>query len=181
MKRTFTIAAALLLASCDTLGYPPGDPYGAPEPYPPVDPFPPPQPYPPGGPYGLPQPYPPGGPYAPAAPVEACPIESSRDWRASVATIAGPEARTILTVTGTVVARTGGYRMEFVPDLTVIRSYPVQMVARLLAIPPDGPATQALATHRVRWQWPLAGPVGTVAIRCGDRTLANITPVGTGG
>ncbi len=87
----------------------------------------------------------------------------------------------MLTVTGTVVARTGGYRMEFVPDLTVIKSYPVQMVARLLPIPPEGPATQALVTHAVRWQWPLAGPVGTVAIRCGDRTLANITPAGTGG
>ena len=85
----------------------------------------------------------------------------------------------MLNVTGTVVAPTGGYRIEFVPELTVIKSYPVQMVARLLAIPPDGPATQAQAAHPVRWQWPLAGPAGTVAVRCGDRTLANIAVNGS--
>ena len=162
-------AAALLLASCDTMGSPP-EPYYPPAGYPP-QPYPqpyPPQPYPP-------QAYPPVAPYAPVAPVEACPIQSSRNWRAWVTTEAGPPARSILHVTGTVVAPTGGYRIEFVPELTVIKSYPVQMVAQLLAIPPDGPATQALAPHDVRWQWPLAGPAGTVAIRCGDRTLANVT------
>jgi hypothetical protein len=83
----------------------------------------------------------------------------------------------MLNVTGTVVAPSGGYRIEFVPELTVIKSYPVQMVAQLLPIPSEGPATQALVAHNVRWQWPLAGPAGTVAIRCGDRTLANIASV----
>jgi hypothetical protein len=83
----------------------------------------------------------------------------------------------MLNVTGTVIAPSGGYRIEFVPELTVIRSYPVQMVAQLLPIPPEGPATQAQAAHNVRWQWPLAGPVGTVAIRCGEKTLANISTV----
>ena len=138
----------------------------------------PPQSYPPGAPYP-PQAYPQGAPYPPAAPAEACPIQSSRDWRAWVTLEPGPPARSMLHVTGTVVAPTGGYRIEFVPELTVIKSYPVQMVAQLLPIPPEGPATQALAAHNVRWQWPLAGPVGTVAIRCGDRTLANISTVGS--
>jgi hypothetical protein len=106
-------------------------------------------------------------------------VTSSRNWRAWVTTESGPPPRSLLHVTGTVVAPTGGYRIEFVPELTVIKSYPVQMVAQLLPIPPQGPATQALVPHNVRWQWPLAGPVGTVAIRCGDRTLANITAVGS--
>jgi hypothetical protein len=106
-------------------------------------------------------------------------VTSSRNWRAWVTTEPGPPARSMLHVTGTVVSPTGGYRIEFVPELTVIKSYPVQMVAQLLAIPPEGPATQALVSHNVRWEWPLAGPVGTVAIRCGDRTLANITAVGS--
>jgi hypothetical protein len=68
--------------------------------------------------------------------------------------------------------------MEFVPNLTVLRSYPVQAIARLLPIPPQGPATQALVTHDVRWQWPMMGPVGSVTIRCGTQDLARITPVG---
>lgn len=188
-------ATALLLASCDTVGPPQDDPYAPPPPYPgdayPPQPYPPapypPQPYPP-APYPPqtyppqtypPAPYPPGAPYPPAAPVEACPIESSRNWRAWVTTEPGPPPRSMLTVTGTVVAPTGGYRIEFVPELTVIKSYPVQMVAQLLPIAPQGPATQALVAHNVRWQWPLAGPVGTVAIRCGDKTLANISAVGS--
>lgn len=159
MQRMIAAAAALLLASCDTMGYPPSDPYGEPAPYP-GDPL------------------PPSGPYSPAGPVNACPIESSRDWRATVTAPAGPDARPMLVVSGTVVAPTGGYRMEFVPNLTVLRSYPVQVIARLLPIPPQGPATQALVTHDVRWQWPLTGPVGSVSIRCGTQTLARVAPVG---
>ncbi len=176
MKRIHAASAALLLASCDTVGPPPGGPYREPAPYPPVDqypgsePYPPVEPYPPGDPYG-PGAYPPGGP------VNACPITSSRDWRASV-TAPGPGMRPMLVVAGTVVAPTGGYRMEFVPNLTILKSYPAQAVARLLPIPPQGPATQALVTHDVRWQWPLTGPVGSVAIRCGTQTLAQIVPVG---
>jgi hypothetical protein len=165
MQRILAAATALLLASCDTMG-PQDGPYGAPEPYPPGAQY-------PGG-----DPYPPQMPYPPGGPIDACPIQSSRDWRARIAPGTGPETRTMLVLTGTVVAPTGGYRMEFVPNLTILRSYPAQAVARLLPIPPQGPATQALTTHDVRWQWPLAGPVGTVAIRCGDRTLAQITPIG---
>ena len=162
------------------MGSPRDGAYGPPPPPYPADAYPP-QPYPPQSypPQSYPpQPYPPGAPYPPVAPVEACPIQSSRNWRAWVTLEPGPPARSMLHVTGTVVAPTGGYRIEFVPELTVIKSYPVQMVAQLLPIPPEGPASQALASHNVRWQWPLAGPVGTVAIRCGDRTLSNISTVG---
>lgn len=165
-------AAALLLASCDTVGYPANDPYGAPAPYPPAEPYPPVDPYPPV------EPYPPGQAYPPGAPVDACPIESSRNWRASVIPATDSASRATLILTGTVVAPTGGYRMEFVPNLTVLRSQPVQVIARLLPIPPQGPATQALVTHDLRWQWPLTGPVGSVTIRCGTRELARIPVAG---
>jgi hypothetical protein len=163
-------AAGLLLASCET--YPQSDPYGAP--YPAEDPY---------GPADPPQPYPPATGYPPpdaqpAGPVGACPIASSRGGQARVDPTAGPDQRPTLIVNGTVVAPTGGYRMEFEPHLTERRSYPVQLVARLRPIPPEGPATQALTTHDIRWQWPLAtGPVGSVTIACGDRTLAQISPV----
>jgi hypothetical protein len=169
VKQSVAIAAAALaLAACDT--YPQGDPYGAP--YPPQDPYGtpyPPQPYPQQPPYGTPY---------PQQPVDACQIVSSRDWRATVDSTPGPDQRPTLVVSGTIVAPTGGYRMEFEPYLQVRESYPVQVVARLRAIPPQGPATQALTTHDVRWQWPLAsGPVGSVTIACGTQTLAQISPV----
>lgn len=179
MKRTLTtVATALILAGCDT--YPQGDPYGAP--YPPQDPYG--QPYPPQipqDPYGTPyppQPYPPQS--YPPAPMDSCAIVSSRDWRATVDSTPGPDQRPTLVVTGTIVAPTGGYRMEFEPYLQERRSYPVQVVARLRAIPPPAPATQALTTHDVRWQWPLqAGPVGSVTIACGSRTLAEVPVANT--
>jgi hypothetical protein len=150
-----------VLASCES--YPPSDPYGAP--YPPQDP------------YDAPS-YPPGA--QPPGLAGSCPIASSRDWQARVDTTLGPDQRPTLIVNGTVVAPSGGYRMEFEPHLTERRSYPVQLVARLRAIPPDGMATQALTTHDIRWQWPLArGPVGAVTIACGNQTLAEISPVPT--
>lgn len=168
MKQLLAVtAAALFLAACDT--YPPGDPYGAPyPPYPPQDPY--------GAPYPTQDPY--GTPPYPRAPIESCQIASSRDWRAWVDVSPGPDARPTLFVSGTVVAPTGGYRIEFLPQLQELRSYPVQVIARLLPIPPTGGATQALTTHDVRWQWPLqSGPVGSVTIACGDRTLAQVSPV----
>ena len=180
MQRIIAAAAALLLASCNTVGYPPNDPYGSPEPYPypPAEPYPPVDPYPPGQGYPPGPGYPPGQGYPPGAPVDACPIHSSRDWRASVIPATDSASRPTLVLTGTVVAPTGGYRMEFVPNLTVLRSYPVQVIARLLPIPPQGPATQALVTHDLRWQWPLTGPVGTVTIRCGTQDLAQVRVAG---
>lgn len=146
-------AAAALLSACQTI--PQDDPYGSPV----------------------------AGPYPPAADPVApgtCPIASSRDWRAWIDSSPESSDRPALVVTGTVVAPTGGYRMEFDPYLQAMRSYPVQLVATLRPMPPDGPATQALTTHDVRWQWPLqSSPVGAVMISCGSQTLARISPVGT--
>lgn len=179
MKSFLTAAAAaLLVAACET-AYPPSDPYGAP--YPPQDPYGDPAypPYPPQDPYGgqYPrQPQPPGELTGP------CPIASSRNWQASVDTDPAGGERPILVVSGTIVAPTGGYRMEFEPYLQQRqRGHPLQLVARLRPIPPEGPATQAQTIHDVRWQWPLqAGPVGSVTIACGDRALAEISPVPQG-
>lgn len=191
MKRILTAAtAALFLAACET-AYPPQDPYG--EPYPPQDPYG--QGYPPQEPYGDPgySPYPPQDPYGasdpaqpyppqayPPGPSGSCPIASSRNWQARLETTAGHDQLPTLVVTGTIVAPTGGYSMEFEPYLQSRRSRPVQLVATLRPNPPQGPATQAQTIHDVRWQWPIqTGPVGSVTIACGDRTLAEISPVPT--
>ena len=183
MRQILTAAtAALFLAACET-AYPSQDPYGPS--YPPQDPYGD-QGYPPQDPYGTPdpaQPYPPQT-YPPQAyqpgPAGSCPIASSRNWQARLDTTAGHDQLPTLVVTGTIVAPTGGYSMEFEPYLQSRRSRPVQLVARLRPNPPQGPATQAQTIHDVRWQWPVqTGPVGSVMIACGDRTLAEISPVPT--
>ena len=175
MKRLLLVsAAALLLAACDTMPqgqpYPPAYPGDAypPAPYPQGPGYPAPAPYP--TPY--PAPYPPG-------PQLSCPITSSRDWTAWVNAMPGPGARPMLIVTGKVVTRTGGYQVTFDRTLQIRKSYPAQAFATVTVFPPMGDASQAQVTHDLRGEWPLRQPVGTVEIRCGNETLANITPVAT--
>jgi hypothetical protein len=85
----------------------------------------------------------------------------------------------MLIVTGKVVTRTGGYQVTFDRTLQIRRSYPVQAFATVTVFPPMGGASQAQVTHDLRGEWPLRQPIGSVEIRCGSETLANITPVGT--
>jgi hypothetical protein len=179
VKRLFIIALAASLAACETMyppdpyGYP-GDPYGYPpypvEPYPPYPPYPPTDPYPPG------QAYPPAMPYPPLHPA-ACPITSSGDWRAWINRMPGGSAQPYLFVSGRVTTPTGGYQVVMERDLRIAESYPAQAFATVRATPPAGSATQVLVTHNVHGQWPLGQPIGSLVIRCGDRTLAQITPV----
>ena len=49
--------------------------------------------------------------------------------------------------------------------------------ASLVLFPPQGPATQALETHDVRWEWPIRQPVAMVTVRCGSRVLAQVAPM----
>ena len=172
MKRLLMVsAAALLLAGCDTM--PPGQSY--PPAYP-GDAYPP-APYPPSPGYPAPSPYPPA-PYSPG-PQLTCPITSSRDWTAWLNAMPGPGAQPKLIVTGKVVTATGGYQIAFDPSLQVTKRYPAQAFATLNVIPPSGPTTPAMVTQNVHWEWPLNLQIGSVEIRCGNETLANITPVAT--
>lgn len=159
MAKTFLAAAsALLVAGCAAYA-PPGTRY-------PVG-----QPYPDSG-YG-PQP----GAYPPTQ--APCPITRSGEWRAWVNTMPGPNARPTLHVTGKVVVPTGGYQIAFDPNLQVRETYPAQAFATLRVDPPSGPASQAVMTHDVRWQWPLSQQVGSLEVHCGSQTLATISPVET--
>ena len=138
-----------------------------PAPYP-QDPYPPA----PGG-------YPGQAPYQPSPP--ECLITSSREWTAWVNRMPGPGgARPMLVVTGKVVTPTGGFQVAFDPRMQVRESYPAQAFVTLQVADPDGaPASQAQVTHEVRWEWPLNQPVGSVIVRCGDKTLAEITRIQT--
>ena len=189
VKQAFAAATLLLLAGCETYGNPPPPPpptgsYGEPAPYPyPGDEpatLPPPGGY-PEGPY---QPAPPpgaypGGPYQPQPP--ECPITASRDWSAWVNAMPGPGARgPALVVSGKVVTATGGYQVAFDRYMQIRKGQPPQAFVTLYVAPPQGgAASQAASTHEVRWEWPLNQPVGSVVVRCGDKTLAEITSIQT--
>ena len=177
MKRAIAAAALLLLAGCDTFGNPPPPqgPYGAPAPYP----------YPGDEPYPGTEPYPPPPPGAyPGAPGQPqppeCPITASREWTAWVNAMPGPGARPALVVRGKVVTPTGGYQVAFDRIMQIRPGQPSQAFVTLYVAPPGGaPASQASSTHEVRWEWPLNQPVGSVVVRCGDKTLAEITNIQT--
>ena len=121
--------------------------------------------------------YPPPPP-PPGQAADGCGIIASRDWAAWVNAMPGPNARPTLIITGKADTPTGGYRLAW-RDLRVMESYPVQIDAELVAIPPAGAATQAIVTHDVRGQWPTQAPVGSVTVRCGGQVLARIAPVET--
>ena len=67
--------------------------------------------------------------------------------------------------------------VSFDQSLQIRRGYPVQAFVTLRVSPPAGPASQAIVTHEVRGEWPLGQRIDTVEIRCGEETLASITPV----
>lgn len=167
MMRILSIALAASLAACSTQNYdvPYGqDPYGYPGP-------------PPAPGYPAPPPAYPAPPYPGATPppeAAACPMTSSSNWRAAMAPPAAAGAEPRLVVSGTVVTPTGGYRAEFVPYLEFRGP---EAEARLVLFPPQGPATQALETHDVRWEWPVRQPVAMVTVRCGGRVLAQVAPM----
>jgi hypothetical protein len=171
VKQALAAAAFLILAACQTSPYG-QDPYGAPEPYP----YPGPAPYPN-------EPYPPQGPYAgqPTQPQPPeCPITASRDWQAWVNAMPAPNARPTLVVSGKVVTATGGHQVAFDRFLQIRRGQPPQAFVTLHVAGPEMPGSgQAAVTHEVRWDWPLGQPVGSVVIRCGDKTLAEITNIQT--
>lgn len=171
VKRILAAVALLALASCDTYQDqgpydPQTSPYPGPAPYPQ-------EPYPP-----APGPHPGSQPYQPAPP--ECPITSSRDWTAWVNRMPGPNSRPNLVVTGKVVTATGGFQVAFDRAMQIRESYPAQAFVTLYVADPDNsPVSQAQVTHEVRWEWPLNQPVGSVVVRCGDKTLAEITRIQT--
>ena len=115
-------------------------------------------------------------PASPGQPLAtACPITASSDWHAWVNAMPGPGAKPTLIVVGKVTVPTGGYRFDW-GDWRVMESYPVQVAGELIAIPPAEGATQAVVTQEVRGSFPIDPPVGSLAIRCGERELVRIAP-----
>ena len=117
-------------------------------------------------------------PAEPGRPTSDCPIVRSSGWQAHVNAMPGPNDNPRLIVRGDVTVPTGGYTLGLRMG-PVAESYPVQVTVRLIATPPDGPATQALETREVRGSFRSEERVGSVTVRCGNRVLARISPVET--
>ncbi|MEO6256764.1 MAG: hypothetical protein ABIO69_08145 [Sphingomicrobium sp.] len=124
---------------------------------------------------GYPAPnYPPPGAYPPG-PQLTCPVSNGREWRAWIDLMPGSAAPT-LHVTGKVTTSSGGYAVSFDRSLQIRRGYPAQAFVTVQVSPPTGGSTQALMTHELRGEWPLGQRIDSVEIRCGEQTLASITP-----
>src|SRR5688572_26176468 len=59
------------------------------------------------------------------------------------------------------------------------QGYPAQAFATLRVSPPQQGATQGVVIHDLRGEWPVNQQLGSVEIRCGEETLASISPVAT--
>ncbi len=114
----------------------------------------------------------------PNKPTSDCPIVRSSDWQAHVNAMPGPNDNPRLIVVGKVTVPTGGYKLALRMG-PIAESYPVQVTVYIDAIPPSGPATQALETRDVRGSWPSEQRVGSVTIRCGSRVLARLSNIET--
>ena len=120
----------------------------------------------------------PAPPPEPTGPSPDCPIVGSSDWRAHVDAMPGPNDNPQLIVSGKVTVPTGGYRLALRMG-QVAESYPVQVTVYLDAVPPAGPATQAIETREVRGSWRSEERVGSVTVRCGRRVLARVANIET--
>ncbi|HEY0148275.1 MAG TPA: hypothetical protein VGB70_04660 [Allosphingosinicella sp.] len=119
---------------------------------------------------------------APADPYySACKALSTRDWTAHVTLEKNPnifegEANTVL-VRGKVTVPTGGYDLAIEGGPLVRLKPPVQQVL-LRTTAPDGMATQAIVEEEVSGRVPFDRRAQSVAIRCGDATLARVPVTG---
>lgn len=115
-----------------------------------------------------------------AGPAADCPIIGASDWAAWINAMPGPPgSRPTLIVTGRVTVPSGGYQLALRLDPAVMENLPPQRTVWLDAVPPAGPASQALVTSEVRGQWPVSPPIGAVHVRCGGTVIARIDDVAT--
>ena len=111
----------------------------------------------------------------------ACKASATRDWTAQVdveknPNIFEPDVSTVL-VSGTVTVPTGGYSVAIEEGPLVQLEPPVQQVI-LRTEAPDGMATQAIVEQQVSGRVPFDRRARSVAIRCGDATIARVAVTG---
>lgn len=106
---------------------------------------------------------------------DACAAITSGNWAAWINAMPGPEGPRLI-VTGDVTVPTGGWQVSLELGPTMRSQPPIQIVDLRLT-PPGEMATQALVTHQARGRFPAYPAYRSVVVRCGDRELANISPV----
>lgn len=102
---------------------------------------------------------------------------STRDWRAWVDAMPGPE-RPGLIVTGTVTTPTGGHGTALTLGPATRSDPPVQFVNLELRALSDI-ATTAVTTVEVRARFPALPRYGAVVILCNGREVGRVSPVET--
>ena len=109
-------------------------------------------------------------------PTSDCPIIDSSGWTAWINAMPGPGSRPTLIVTGRITVPTGGHapRLEAGPVQEV---HPPVQIMIVHPNPPRGGATQAIVTHELRAEAPALDSYGSVTVRCGSTTLADITDI----
>ncbi|HEX8366222.1 MAG TPA: hypothetical protein VF603_13155 [Allosphingosinicella sp.] len=100
---------------------------------------------------------------------------STRDWRAWIDAMPGPE-RPGLIVTGTVTTPTGGHRSVLTLGPTT-RSDPPQQFVNLEIRAQGEIVTAAVTTEEVRARFPALPRYGAVIILCNGREVGRVSPV----
>lgn len=113
-----------------------------------------------------------------AAPVEqACDILGSSGWEAWINKMPGVGTTPTLHVIGKVEVRTGGYTFEW-KEGPMDRSAIPTLRLKLVPVPPEGMAMQAITTEDVKYEAPaLASGYSGVIISCNGTVLAEITDI----
>ena len=114
-----------------------------------------------------------------AQPADACAVLESRDWRAWVNAMPGPDAAATLIVEGEVDMPTPDYEFAWEVGMADRSAIPMQRL-HFKATPPEGMAAEVITTEAVRYEGPaIAQSYRAVVVVCGDETLAEIEDVTT--
>lgn len=107
----------------------------------------------------------------------ACPVLASSQWSAWINAEPGPGATPTLIVQGEADLPTPGYAASWTIGPADRRLPPAQYID-LRFTPPDGMVAQVVTVEKLRFETPAVYPeYRAIIIRCGDKTLATISPV----
>ncbi|MEZ5897531.1 MAG: hypothetical protein R3C40_05200 [Parvularculaceae bacterium] len=113
----------------------------------------------------------------PQAAADACPVSDSRDWRAWLDVMPGPDAVAKLHITGEVDLPTPDYTAQWTPG-PADRAFPPTQRFMLSFTPPGGMVTQVITPTRVSLEMDATyTSYREIIVGCGDEVLVEITDI----
>jgi len=107
----------------------------------------------------------------------ACPIIDTRNWEAWIDKMPGPDGGMRLHITGDADMPTPGYTFQWSEGFAD-RALPPGLRFKLTATPPDGIVAQVITTEQVNYSGETPyREIRAVYVSCGDKKLAEISPV----